>query len=239
MSCPLEEPKAVVVEGPRAVVELYGLQLTSDGNIQVEPLDAIETTTDVALSFADLNGQDVNGDGLKELVVETWTGGSCRACDKVRLFHVSQRRLKELSIPVREDVIPKSLVDLDSDGQFEVIALDTEWEGYGMFCKACAPRVEVVYAWQSGQYIEASHRFPHFYTARIAELEQRLQSPADDQSYASDAISLLLNYIRKGEAAQGWQRFQTLTSPIRFKDPAWAEEAQGVAAKLGTRFQLE
>lgn len=222
--------------GPEAVLEVYELQVASDGHGLVQLLGKIDEDI---LRFAHLNGHDVNGDGLKELVAQTSTGGNCWACERIRLFRVSQRQLREIAIPTGESIVPEALADLDGDGQFEVIAVDTQWEFYRELCHACSPRVRVIYAWHSGQYSEASHRFPDYYGAQITKLEQELQTPFNEEYYLGDAVSLLLNYLQKGEAAYGWQQFQILIHPSRIKDPAWAEKAQEIALELRTRFQLE
>jgi len=184
------------------------------------------------------SGRDVNGDGLKEIVVTQYSGGNCWDCSTIRLFQVSQRRLRELPVEAAKGFVPKRLEDVDNDGVSEVLASDTTWESYGAFSHAFSPGVMAVYAWEKGRYIEASGRFPKFYQARIAELEKELRKAPNDEAYLSAAVDLLLNHIQKGEGRLGWERFQKLTRSAKFKDPEWAKEAQKIAKALKTRYKF-
>ena len=69
-------------------------------------------------------------------------------------------------------------------------------------------------------------------------VERQPQSPYHDDYYLGAAVSLLLNYIQKGEAHRGWKRFLALIDLSQFKDPEWAKEAQAVAAELKAIYQF-
>ena len=156
----------------------------------------------------------------------------------IRLFQVSQGRLRELPVGWADGFVPQHLKDVDGDGRFEVIALDIRWEFFRKFSHVGSPAAKVIYAWRSGQYVKASHQFPKFYNARIAELERELQSARNDEEYLSAVMSLFLNYVQKGEPQRGWKEFQGLTAASRFKDPEWAKEAQAIAAELKTLYRF-
>ncbi len=216
-----------------SLVELYALQPRIGGAVEINKNDAI--VVKAYASFEGLNGRDLNGDGLKEILLLVGGYGNCWGCTHIELFHLSQGQLKEVSVEVSGGVVTKRVEDIDGDGKFEVIGLDTRWEwGFesARLCHGCSPSVAVVFAWENGKYVEASRRFPKFYYGRIEELEKKLKSPRDDGSYLGDAASLLLNYIQKGEAGEGWKRFQELISPSRFKHPGWAKSAQEAAKEL-------
>lgn len=242
------------VPGPRFVsfLEVYELQATPDGGIRVEKLGEVE---DWDLSFETLNGQDLNRDGLKEIIIRTSRHGNCLECEAIRIFQIHQRQLKELTVEVDKQSVPKRLEDLDGDGRVEVIAADRKsyealWEA---FCNLCMPEVSDIYVWQNGQYVKASQQFPKFYESRIAQyedqivaLKQQRQSCHEKQPRAEEwsclfhaddarvtaAVSLLLNFIHKGEPHHGWERFQELIAAPRLESPEQRIRAQEIVVHL-------
>jgi len=56
--------------------------------------------------------------------------------------------------------------------------------------------------------------------------------PHEDQEYLGNAVSLLLNYIQKGDEDAGWERFEQLIEPSNFQDPKWAQTAEEIKQEL-------
>lgn len=220
-----------------SLLEVY--QLERVAGTAVKATRIVQQSFQSSAELEEHNGRDVNGDGTIELVLRVSTGGNCWGCQHIELFQLHRGQLIEVPTPASGSVVPIRLDDLDGDGRFEVLAIDARWEGgFGKLCHACSPGVLVIYRWEDGRYVEASRRFPQFYEAEIARLEGDLRDPFNDGSSIGRAASVLLNYLQKGEAQRGWERFQTFITPSRFRDPQWASVAQEIAAALRRAYGL-
>jgi hypothetical protein len=216
-----------------AVLEVYEVETAGDGRILRRKRDQID---DVSLKFQAWNGFDVNGDGLKEIVVDSWTGSSFPGSVRLKIFQLRDGNLQELLMYGGEDFLPELLEDIDGDGRLEVIA----WQlnSYPYFCRDCQPIAWAIYTWKSGQYVEASNQFPGFYNPILGTLEKKLRSGRfdSDELFLSTAVTILLNYIQKGEPDKGWERYSEYTGAWPYKMSGWEEFAKDIQAQIKERY---
>jgi len=210
--------------------------------------------------YTTLGALDIDADGIQELAVAFNTGGNCWECSRLVIYTVRNREVAEVAMGLPAtgllgydengdgtSAVPGRLEEVDGDGKYEVIAIDTSWELHG-FCHACSPSAMFVLAWDGERYVDASSRFPGYYQSRIdgaegvvATVDTRdisslrnpdLQACARDEGYMSAAISILLNYGRSGRAQQGWARYLELAQPDRLKTQAWRDALPVLRADL-------
>src|SRR6185503_4378556 len=119
--------------------------------------------------LARLNGTDINGDGIKEIIVQSSSGGNCWSCNPTEIYQVRNHKAQLIAAcPLQR------LADLNGDGIAELLVIDARWEVYGDLSHAAAPSATMVYAWQPGRYIYASRDFPSFYRSEVERLRAEL-----------------------------------------------------------------
>ncbi len=213
-------------------------------------LTEIYNSTDWVLELGNnLNGdyvraEDINKDNLKEFVVTRSQGGNCWTCSSLRVFQVKDHNVIEFLSNLPETQAIYGIKDLNNDGIKELIVLDAEWETnmYMDLCHACSPAVDIIYTWRKNKYEEASIEFPFYYDEKMREYENEIgkmdlaeQSP---DYYIGRAISIFLNYLKKGEKKKGWEVLQKYLSDERLNDSAsWGKElADEVLKDLHQRY---
>ena len=214
-----------------SLVEVYALTETGAFPISAYTSE-FETNID-----AELSGRDINNDGLPEIVLSTFRGGNSWESQYIQVFKILPTgEMKELTIEHPEDVVLQGLEDIDKDGTYEIIGLDTHWEYKFGLCHACSPAVMKIYIWQEGKYVDGSKKFSKIYDEEISKLESRLPGFSSRENYIGDVISILLNYIQKGEDAKGWARFKTLTDRREFHNKKSARWIQKIGADIKTYY---
>jgi hypothetical protein len=118
--------------------------------------------------------------------------------------------LINLSGPITGSLFPASLVDVDDDGSWEIIAIETRWETYEHLPHPVAPSVEEIFAWSNGSYRRASQEYPHYYRQKINHIESLMDQIELPYDYLGNSIKLLLNYDRMGQTERGWEEFERL-----------------------------
>lgn len=160
-----------------------------------------------------LNATDINGDGLKEIILQSSSGGNCWSCNPTEIYQVANHKAALIAAgPVQK------VVDLHGDGLRELLVTDARWEVYGELSHAAAPYATMVYAWRGGKYVNASRDFSAYYRGEIQRLralveEAKNQITADDfsdDSYLGGAISLALTYAHSGDPDRGFKELETL-----------------------------
>src|SRR5258705_7309302 len=137
-------------EKSKAPNEAFELRiLESDGRIA----KTIFKRADFFFSFAfaggpnKLNATDINGDGLREIIVQSSSGGNCWSCNPTEIYQVRNHKAELIAAgPVQR------LTDLNGDGIAELLVLDARWEGYGDLSHAAAPSATMIYSWQGGRH---------------------------------------------------------------------------------------
>lgn len=160
-----------------------------------------------------LNATDINGDGLKEIVVQSSSGGNCWSCNPTEIYRVSNHKAELIAAaPIRR------IADLNNDGVAELLGTDARWESYGDLSHAASPFAVMVYAWKNGKYVYASRDFTAFYKEEIERCrasvdEARADITTDDVSdegYIGSALSLAITYAHAGELERGISELDTL-----------------------------
>jgi hypothetical protein len=163
--------------------------------------------------MAKLNGTDINGDGVKEILVQSSSGGNCWACNPVEIYQVKNHQVKLIAAAPMQKI-----ADLNGDGIAELIVADARWEFYGDLSHAASPSVKLVYAWKNGRYVNASRDFADYYKAEIERLRLALDeakasitvAEGSDDFYIGLAIALAISYRHAGEIERGLKEFESL-----------------------------
>ncbi|HJZ69118.1 MAG TPA: VCBS repeat-containing protein [Blastocatellia bacterium] len=195
---------------PKAPNEAFELRiLESDGRTS----KTIFRRADFFFSFGRLNGSDINGDGVKEIIVQSSSGGNCWSCNPTEIYRVANHKAELIAAgPIQK------IADLNGDGIKELIVTDTRWESYDDLSHAASPAALMVYVWRNGKYVYASRDFEAFYESEIDRLrasieEAKSQITADeysDDAYLGLAITLAMTYAHAGQLERGLKEMETL-----------------------------
>lgn len=169
--------------------------------------------------FSRLNGTDINGDGSKEVIVQSSSGGNCWSCNPTEIYSIKNHKAELIAAgPVQR------VADLDGDGIVELILTDARWENYDDFSHAASPAATIVYAWKRGGYVYASPDFAAHYRAEIDRLKAALEEARSqintedwsDEFYVGSACSIAISYAHAGEIERGLKEMETsLASGVR------------------------
>jgi len=159
------------------------------------------------------NATDLNGDGLKEVFVQSSSGGNCWSCNPTEVYRVRNHKGELIAAgPLQK------IDDLNGDGLQELLVTDTRWESYDDLSHAASPTAVMVYAWRNGQYVYASRDFAMFYQSDTARLraaieEAKAQITAEefsDELYIGNSIALAITYAHMGEPERGVKELEAL-----------------------------
>ena len=159
------------------------------------------------------NATDINGDGLKEVLVQSSSGGNCWSCNPTEVYRVRNHKGELIAAgPIQR------VADLNGDGVQELVITDTRWESYDDLSHAASPTAVMIYTWQNGRYVYAPRDFADFYHGEIARLragveEAKAEITADefsDESYIGRSIALAITFAHMGEAERGVKELETL-----------------------------
>lgn len=203
-------------EKPKAPNEAFELRIIEgDGRTS----KTIFRRNDFFFSFAiagapnKLNATDINGDGGKEIIVQSSSGGNCWSCNPTEIYRVRDHKAELIAAgPIQK------LTDLNGDSIQELLVTDARWESYDDLSHAASPGAVMIYAWRDGKYVYASRDFAPFYEAEIKRLrgeidEAKTQISADDYSdetYVGLAIGLALTCAHMGDADRGLRELESL-----------------------------
>lgn len=165
--------------------------------------------------FARMNGTDINGDGLKDVIVQSSSGGNCWSCNPTEIYTVKDHKAELIAAgPVQR------VADLNRDGAVELIVTDARWENYDDFSHAASPAATIVYAWKNGRYIYAPRDFAEYYKSEIDRFratieESKAQITAEiwsDEFYTGAVCSLAITYAHLGDTERGLKEMETALS---------------------------
>jgi hypothetical protein len=160
-----------------------------------------------------LNATDINGDGLREVIVQSSSGGNCWSCNPTEIYQVRNHRAELLAAaPIQK------LADLNGDGIQELLVTDARWESYDDLSHAASPGAVMVYAWRNGKYVYASRDFADFYRGEISKLRSSIEEAKSqitahedsDEVYVGFAIALALSFTHMGEIERGLREMESL-----------------------------
>jgi hypothetical protein len=203
-------------EKPKAPNEAFEFRIIeSDGKTS----RTIFKRTDFYFSFTfagqpnKLNATDINGDGSKEIIVQSSSGGNCWSCNPTEIYQVRNQKTELLAAgPIQK------LADLNDDGIQELLMTDTRWESYADLSHAASPGAVMVYAWRNAKYVYASRDFAPFYQSEISRLRAAIEEAKSqitaaeysDEVYVGLSIGLALTYAHAGEAERGLKEMEAL-----------------------------
>lgn len=212
-------------EKPKAPNEAFELRIIEgDGHASktIFKRDDFFFSFDLAGEPNKLNATDLNGDGLKEIIVQSSSGGNCWSCNPTEIYRVRNHKAELIAAgPIQR------LADLNADGTQELLVTDARWESYDDLSHAASPGAVMVYAWRDGKYVYGSRDFPAFYEAEFKRMralieEAKSQITADeysDEAYVGLAIGLAMTYAHAGDAERGLKEMEALMN-ANFKSPA-------------------
>jgi hypothetical protein len=189
--------------------------LEGDGQMARSIFRRSEFFLSFALSeeLARLNATDINRDGLKEVIVQSSSGGNCWGCNPTEIYRINGHKVELIAAaPLR------NIADLDNDGLAELLVTDARWEVYDHLSHAAAPSAIMIYRWKDGRYLYASRDFAGYYKDEIARLrasieEAKAEITADefsDEAYIGQALSLAITCAHAGEVERGLKELETL-----------------------------
>jgi hypothetical protein len=164
-------------------------------------------------AMAALNATDINGDGQKEVIVQSSSGGNCWSCNPTEVYRVRNHKAELIAAgPIT------SIADLDGDGISELLVTDTRWEVYADLSHAASPWATLIYAWKDGTYVNRSHDFTGYYRKEIERLRAALAQARDlitteessDDSYIGLVLSIGITCAHMGEMDRGIREIETL-----------------------------
>ncbi len=165
------------------------------------------------------NATDINGDGLKEIIVQSSSGGNCWSCNPTEIYRVKNHKAELIAAgPISR------IADLDGDGQADLLVADSRWEVYGDLSHAAAPSSLMIYAWRDGRYVYASRDFPAFYKSEIERLKGEVEGTRaaiteeefSDDAYIGRAVSLAITIAQLGDVERAIAELQSvLNSSVR------------------------
>ena len=160
-----------------------------------------------------LNATDINGDGSREIILQSSSGGNCWSCNPTEIYRVSGHKGELIAAgPIQR------IVDLNNDGIPELLMTDARWESYDDLSHVASPGAVMIYAWKNGKYVYASRDFGLYYKDEIERLRASIEdAKADitteefsDEGYVGRAIGLAITYAHAGELELGVKALETL-----------------------------
>jgi hypothetical protein len=203
-------------EKPKAPNEAFELRIIEgDGHASktIFKRDDFFFSFDLAGEPNKLNATDLNGDGLREVIVQSSSGGNCWSCNPTEIYRVRNHKAELIAAgPIQR------LADLNADSIQELLVTDARWESYDDLSHAASPGAVMVYAWRDGKYVYASRDFATFYADEIKKLramieEAKTQITAEeysDETYVGLSIGLALTYAHSGDAERGLKEMEAL-----------------------------
>lgn len=154
-----------------------------------------------------LTGNDINGDGYPEAILESYTGGA-HCCFGLQVYSL-QEEGAVLNLQKPESNASGEFKDLDEDGVYEFVTYDDIF-AYQYCPFVSSPAVKVVMAYDPVQekYLPASPSFPEVYAEAIEHDTQNAERVAKaktfengewDETSKCSILPLMLDYIYLGD----------------------------------------
>jgi hypothetical protein len=185
---------------------------------------------------AGLNATDINGDGLKEIILQSSSGGNCWSCNPIEVYRVSNHKGELIAAaPIQK------IIDLNGDRVAELVVADARWEVYEDLSHAAAPSALMIYAWRDGRYVYASRDFAPFYKGELERLNAQIEEAKteistdefSDETYVGRAVSLAITLSHSGEADRALKELETLMNS-NAKSPEQRKRRRAILADFQT-----
>ncbi len=184
--------------------------------VTVDLGDARLVCVDWATGLGKLSGQDIDGSGHPNVIIESYSGGA-HCCFATFVYD-----LAETLLPIDLPASPGGnaageFVDLDGDSVFEFRTCDDSF-AYDYCCFAGSPCVPAVLVYDSGQrrYAPKSYAYPELYRDPIRldteHAKLTLTGGGDagwDGTPKCDVLPLVLDYLYSGDPEAAWDALET------------------------------
>jgi hypothetical protein len=164
------------------------------------------------------SGEDMDGDGLPELVIQRYSGGA-HCCFSTHVYTLAPvPEPARLLMRTPDSNCPGDFEDLDEDGLPEFVTCD-DLMAYARCPYAISPMPKVYLRAEAGLgYLPANDRFAERYAAGIEAKANALQARAanasgegggmeslDAGADACEVLDVTLDLLYAGRAAEGWR----------------------------------
>ena len=184
--------------------------------VTIDRGDARLVCLDWATGLGRLSGQDIDGSGYPNVVIESYSGGA-HCCFDTFVYDLAET-LVPIGLPASPGGnAPGEFVDLDGDSVFEFRTCDDSF-AYAYCCYAGSPCVPATLVYDSGQrrYIPKSYAYPEIYRDEIRldteHAKLALTGGGDagwDGTPKCDVLPLVLDYLYSGDPEAAWDAFET------------------------------
>ena len=179
--------------------------------VTIDRGDARLVCLDWATGLGELSGQDIDGSGYPNVVIESYSGGA-HCCFETLVYDLAETLLP-IGLPASPGGnAPGEFVDLNGDSVFEFRTCDDSF-AYAYCCYAGSPCVPVVLVYDSmqGRYIPKSYAYPELYRNEIRLDTDRaklaLTGGGDggwDGTPKCGVLPLVLDYLYSGDPEAAW-----------------------------------
>jgi hypothetical protein len=215
------------VDRARTIVAVYEQTGQSEELVGTEEADSVSVERIVSLGPR----------RLRHLVLRVGAG-RCLGCSWLAIYRVQGRRLVP-AVPART---VHELADVDGDGQPEALAVATRLAGFAGLAPEHSPRVEQVWAFRGGRFVEVDREYGRHHWRRLMQLLRELDRPAPaDRPGQRDvglAVSLYFEHEILSRPDDGLViASRTLERVIRNADPVSASSAERALEALRRRVE--
>jgi len=236
---PLDPPGADYLLEEERLIDGYAIRFwrNPDDPLGFDSIVLIETAGQptiripMASALNDLTGDDINGDGYPDVVVETYSGGA-HCCFGTQVYSLRPNGAV-LTLQKPESNAGGYFEDLDADGISEFVTYDDSFAyQYCPYAAGVSVKVIMTYNQDQDRYIPASSHFPEQYTDEIATNEERAQyAPGElgewDGTNICAVLPLALDYLYLGQPDNAQTEFVSRYSGSDIPEK-WAEIMQVV-----------
>jgi hypothetical protein len=179
--------------------------------VTIERGGQLLASLDWATGLGELSGEDIDGSGWPNLIVEAYSGGA-HCCFATYVFDLAETLVSVDLPPSPGGNAAAAFVDIERDGIYEVVTADDSF--VYLYCAyAGSPAVRVVLAYDAAErrYIPASPTYRELYAGDIARDLVRAENAgcagADlgwDGTPKCEVLPLVLDYLYSGDEAAAW-----------------------------------
>jgi hypothetical protein len=183
--------------------------------VTIDRGDARLVCLDWATGLGELSGQDIDGSGYPNVIIESYSGGA-HCCFETLVYDLAETPLP-IGLPASPGGnAPGEFVDLNGDSVFEFQTCDDSL-AYAYCCYAGSPCVPAVLVYDSGQgrYVPKSYAYPEIYRDEIRRDTERaklaLTGGGDagwDGTPKCDVLPLVLDYLYSGDPEAAWEALE-------------------------------
>lgn len=102
-----------------------------------------------------------------------------------------------------------TIVDLDSDGVYEIKVLTCIFYGFSNLSPAATPLPTIIfkYSRKSRRYLPANFHFADYLLGKVEEQKQKIHpigTPPDNMNHLGDVMTVVLDYVFAGREREAW-----------------------------------